>query len=196
MSENVYGSRGRPVKISTARVLDAEALRATLGDLSGEAGAISGGHIVEVGSDESSGPFEIVTYPECVDGHVVIHTGHKDFGTGMSVEDGSVVTTMPCTLSADPTNRTAPEQRSEIVEGGFLASVPAELSDRVDVDGSLFVVVTTGDAGADSAKPISTTWDTASCENGHVVMHYGHEDPNTMTSVYDGSVSTSVPCSG
>jgi hypothetical protein len=186
------------LKISAARALDAEALRSMLGDLVDKPG-IFGGHVVEVVSDSGSSPFEIVTYPECVDGHVVIHTGHKDFTTSMSVEDGSLATTMPCTASADPTSQTPTDPVVEVVDGGFLASAPSDLADRVDLAGSLFAVVRTGPAlaaGDSPSLPIETTWDTASCENGHVVMHYGHEDPNTMTSVYDGPVATSVPCSG
>jgi hypothetical protein len=198
MSEVDYTLPGKPVKISAARALDAEALRSMLGDLVDKPG-ISGGHVVEVVNDSGSSPFEIVTYPECVDGHVVIHTGHKDFTTSMSVEDGSLTTTMPCTAHADPTSQTATDPVVGVVDGGFLASTPSDLADRVDLAGSLFAVVRTGPAlaaGDSPSLPIETTWDTASCENGHVVMHYGHEDPNTMTSVYDGPVTTSVPCSG
>ena len=53
-------------------------------------------------------------------------------------------------------------------------------------------VVATPMSSAES-EPVSTIWSTAACDGGHVVMHYGHEDPNTGTSVYDGSVSTTVP---
>lgn len=184
------------MKISATRVLDAAALRAMLGDLVEGRPGIAGGHVVEVAGDEGAAPFEIVTYPECVDGHVVIHTGHKDFTTAMSVEDGSLVTTMPCNPPADPSSGGPPGPTVNIEGGGFLSSVPSELGDRVDVDDSLFVVVRIPPAADDShGQPIDTTWDTASCEDGHVVMHYGHEDPNTMTSVYDGAVPTSVPCS-
>lgn len=197
MSEVDYTPRGKPVKIRAARALDKDALRSMLGDLVDKPG-ILGGHVVEVVSDPGSSPFEIVTYPECVDGHVVIHTGHKDFTTSMSVEDGSLTTTMPCTPPADPTRHTATDQVVEVVDGEFLASTPSDLANRVDLAGSLFAVVRTEPAvvaGDSPSLPIETTWDTASCENGHVVMHYGHEDPNTMTSVYDGPVVTTVPCS-
>lgn len=197
MPEVDYTLHGKPVKISAARALDAEALRSMLGDIVNKPGIV-GGHVVEVVSDSGSAPFEIVTYPQCVDGHVVIHTGHKDFTTSMSVEDGSLTTTMPCTVPADPTRHTTTDTVVEVVDGEFLASTPSDLADRVDLAGSLFAVIRTGAslAASDSPSlPIETTWDTASCENGHVVMHYGHEDPNTMTSVYDGPVVTSVPCS-
>jgi hypothetical protein len=194
MSEVDYTLHGKPVRISAARALNADALRTMLGDLVDRPG-IAGGHVVEIAGDEGSSPFEIVTYPECVDGHVVIHTGHKDFTTSMSVEDGSLTTTMPCTSHADPTGGGTDHDASvEVVDSGFLASTPSGLLDRVDLDGSMFAVVRTPVA-ADDSHPIETTWDTAACENGHVVMHYGHEDPNTLTSVYDGAVTTSVPCS-
>lgn len=193
MSEVDYTLHGKPVRISAVRILDADALRTMLGDLVDRPG-IDGGHVVEVAGDEGASPFEIVTYPECVDGQVVIHTGHKDFTTSMSVEDGSLTTTMPCTSHADPTSRTDPDASVEVVDCEFLASTPTGLLDRMDLVGSTFAVVRTA-ATADDSHPIETTWDTAACEDGHVVMHYGHEDPNTLTSVYDGAVTTSVPCS-
>lgn len=37
-------------------------------------------------------------------------------------------------------------------------------------------------------------WHTEECVGGHVVVHIGHEDPATHTSVYDGSVTTSISC--
>jgi hypothetical protein len=40
----------------------------------------------------------------------------------------------------------------------------------------------------------SAWWSTSVCENSHVVTYIGHEDPATMTSVLDGSVTTSIGC--
>jgi hypothetical protein len=188
-------SRGTPVAISGARVLTSAQLLELLGDQIVPGGGGTGGQSISVGGDEAVGPFEIVTYPECVDGHIVIHTGHKDFGTGMSVDDGSVATTIPCAVAANEAGDGEPHQTAELVGGGFLATVPPDLVDRVDIDRSVFVLVSLALSVEDPPlQPISTTWITAACENEHVVMHYGHEDPNTMTSVYDGSVATSVPC--
>ncbi len=195
MTNYDYASHGIAVAINAARVLTSAEVHDLLGDLVVPGAGGAGGQGISVGSDEGTGPFEIVTYPECVNGHIVIHTGHKDFGTGMSVHDGSVATTIPCPVAADDAGDLEPRQKVELVGGGFLATVPPDLVDRVDIDRSVFVLVSLAVSVDDSHPlPITSTWSTAACENSHVVMHYGHEDPNTMTSVYDGSVVTGVPC--
>ena len=194
MTTTDYGSRGTPVTITAVRVLDHEALLAMLGHLAEGVSGLSDGHVAEVASDEGAS-HEIITYHRCVEGHIVYHVGHKDFTTGMSVEDGTLVTTIPCPASSDAAAGSGPDPTAEIQGGGFLATVPPDLVDRVDPDASSFVVVTAATTETDSpTQPISTTWSTAACDGGHVVMHYGHEDPNTGTSVYDGAVSTTVPC--
>ncbi|WP_210439524.1 hypothetical protein [Nocardioides xinjiangensis] len=163
-------SKGTPVAINASRPLN--------------------GHIVDVGSRDDGSPHEVITYWECSGGHIVIHTGHTDATTMTSVEDGSVTTSIPCGSSDSPSSGSG--WSIEVQGSGFLATVPPDLVDRVDVGDSTFVVATQGGA-ADSDRSL-TIWSTATCEGGHVVMHYGHEDAGAGTSVYDGSVVTSVPC--
>jgi uncharacterized protein YcnI len=49
--------------------------------------------------------------------------------------------------------------------------------------------------GATDEPMPNAWWSTSICENGHVVTYIGHEDPATATSVFDGSVTTTLACS-
>jgi hypothetical protein len=148
------------------------------------------GHIIEVGARDDGSAHEIITYWECSGGHIVIHTGHTDATTMTSVPDGSVTTSISCG-SADSSS-SGSSWSIEVQGIGFLATVPPDLVDRVDVGDSMFVVATR--SGSDDSGQSLSIWSTAVCDGGHVVMHYGHEDAAAGTSVYDGSVVTSVPC--
>ena len=134
----------------------------------------------------------IIVYHHCVSGHIVMEVGHEDPATGMSVYDGSVPTTIPCPSSNAPSPESS-KGRLEMLAGSQLAAALNALPDAVAA-GNPTMFAIHAPTSSDDEFPLGATWSTAACENHHIVMHFGHEDTVTHTSVYDGSTPTSIAC--
>jgi hypothetical protein len=77
--------------------------------------------------------------------------------------------------------------------GAALQAALNALPTGVAADVTTVVAIrTAGPQDADQVEQISY-W---ACTDGHITVHVGHTDPVGMTSVYDGSVSTTIPCGG
>jgi hypothetical protein len=83
----------------------------------------------------------------------------------------------------------------ELHTGAALESALAVLPDGVASQGTSVAVLRLP-SDVDIESEPNALWHTEACVDGHLVVHIGHEDPATHTSVYDGSVTTSIPCSG
>lgn len=80
------------------------------------------------------------------------------------------------------------------LSGDALASVLAAIPDDVAAR-AIAAALSYSPSGSD-AQPPDAHWSITVCVNGHWVMYVGHEDPVTLTSVYDGKVVMSATCTG
>lgn len=131
-----------------------------------------------------------ILYHQCSGGHIVIHIGHEDPATGTSVYDGSVETSISCPTSSDASGNAAGKGSPQPLSGERRASAQAVLPDGLTGHSTVVLLhMASGDE-----FPLGAVWSVSVCENHHVVTYIGHEDTSTMTSVFDGKVSTSISC--
>ena len=98
------------------------------------------------------------------------------------------------TLQEPPTPPPGTDTGSvEVLSGDRLHAVLATLPDYVAAQVTSVVLVHLPHGTLEDNAP-SAWWSTSVYENSQVVTYIGHEDPATMTSVLDGSVTTSIAC--
>jgi hypothetical protein len=97
------------------------------------------------------------------------------------------------TVQEPPTPAATDAGSVEVLSGDRLRAVLDTLPDYVAAQVTSVVLVHLPPGTLENDAP-SAWWSTSVCENSHVVTYIGHEDPVAMTSVLDGSVTTSIAC--